>query len=128
MCFRIGQKAKRPEQRTVYKIVRLESGYLSSVIYPKKTVQHVWSYPGAVVRAVGETTTDLENDAMYTMAGIYVYLTKDLAKIYCYPGTRCVIIALSVNPKDWLFTSWNGQEATYKKVTIKEEQPFIEWY
>ena len=73
------------------------------------------------------------------VAGIYVYGTKEEAlkrapsgwwtPWYGIEGTSAkAVLKLEVDPADLLHVSISGKVATYRKVTVPEDQPYIEWY
>ena len=124
MCFFIDRRATCPRKRVVYKIVRKEgSGYLRSQF------QGRYYQPGVHRRSNGSTTLGCQANH-----GIYVYLELKEAKaqITNYPWRpwrrNDVIMRCEVAPMDWLHTSTCGKIATYHRITIPEEQPYIEWY
>jgi hypothetical protein len=137
MCFEVDKKAKRPRITTAYKVVTLRRGYLDSLVYGFKN-QTPWSYPGRTVRcSEGPTTyetprlvsTYKTSRLVSAKHGIYVYTSrrraeKAIRKSY---RTDLVILAVSVSPSCWLHTSTCGTKATYYKVTIKEQQPYLDW-
>ena len=123
MCFQINEKAKRPRKKYVYKTLRLtRNGYLESPIYLTS-----WQ-PGEVKEAKGTSYYIASKFPPVKRAfkGIYVYLTyKDAAY---YKSKYEVIVKLEVDPRDWIHTCYQGIRATYRKVKLLEEQPYIEFY
>lgn len=135
MCFPISKRAKKPRQTVAWKVVTINSrGYLQSKVHANQKWQ-----PGETVHRSGGPTTypsftycvpnTLEDAVAYH--GIYVYLDEKIAHSLCF-GMYNVVLKVRVSPKDFLHRGqyiWdNGMIATYDKVYVPEDQPYIEWY
>lgn len=118
MCILIDEKAKRPRNRFVYKLVyRSSPGVWVSPnyngIYKRGRVYKSSAMAGE------QTRHDASYSALpYTLAGVYVYLTKKRAEDNRQEFD--VILKLEVLPEDWLYSDANGK-ATYKKVKVISE-------
>lgn len=134
MCFLVNEDAQRPQCIKAFKVVELTwNGYLKSLSYRTS-----YSYPGYAVRCNGTQYTInsinfAKNGKRYANHGIYVYLDqrtaeRALGKI----KYNRVILRVIVDPADWLVSSKKSLNsllmATYKKVIIDEDQPYLEWY
>lgn len=140
MCFIINHRIRRSTRRTAYKLVQVHrrTSRVSSLVHNSK----YWE-PGVHHCSVGPITS---RGGRYAECGIYVYNTlaaayKALRRKYSgnYRGwfTRpwhtydLVIMKVIVEPADFLFQS-NGEDdqdvSTYRRVTVPEEQPYMEWY
>jgi hypothetical protein len=132
MCFQIEKFASRPRSRIAYKIVtRTPAGYLRSVTGKRfKPKGQYWSTPGATVhRSKGPTSKEGNWGSGNKNAahGIYVFRTvKDAKNMLWSPGQ--VILKVLVDPADWLHNDRYAGVATYEKVTIAEDQPYLDWY
>jgi hypothetical protein len=143
MCFQITGKRKVIDQakkkRVVWKRVDIDRhGYAKSPTVAAR--RKVWYGPGEVDYG-GGPTHDHNNEAV---GGIYVYLDKREAMFWDPDAdyvSKCGYVAswrsdvggkaairCLVDPDDLLHVNRRGTVATYKKVTVPEEQPFVEWY
>ncbi len=126
MCFRIDHGAKRPKRRKAYKIVHITRGGL--------VVSHIHNKHWQCNK-----THSIRKNACIHMQGsahegIYVYCSLAAAKDTFRYGniSDSVIMKVEVDPADWLYSSydngWCSGVATYRKVYVPEEQPYMEWY
>lgn len=128
MCFRIDRNADRPKRKYVYKVVQLRNHELRSVVQ----VSHTW-YPGTFeIRKNAITSRGVFDRAN---EGFYVYLNKADAENHANWGNYChlVVLRLIVDPADWLHSEKtyaydNPRVATYRRVTVPENQPDVEFY
>jgi hypothetical protein len=101
---------------------------MESNVYPRRGDK--WNTPGAIVERdkgrtynTGPTYYSWCSSALH---GIYVYTSEPGAKRCLYDSQK-VILKVLVNPKDLLHTSIDGDVATYERVTVAENQPWIDW-
>jgi len=123
MCFLIDDDATAPIQWTAWKVLILKGGYLYSPYNPSQKGGSDWTAGAAIQRSGGKTRW-----GVFAESGIYVYLNERVAlddARYHYNG---VVVEVAVDPKDWLYTSRDGSQATYDKVRVKVKQPYIDWY
>lgn len=120
MCFFIDQNATSRKSKVAWKVVDLcHNGDLKSEFYSK-----FYNYPGEDIhRKPGKTSNSWGSNAK---SGIYVFGTLKEAEDWC--GPYQIILKLKVSPADWLYSSVYGDDHTYDKVTVCENQPYIEWY
>lgn len=137
MCFQIDRTAERPGQRIAWKVVQVTcEGDVKSLI--RDTTRGWWPGPR---RATGPSYQVIYHGngkphSWLAYQGIYVYTTKHEAlRNNGYQGWRSghpytdyAVMKVLVDPEDWLHTSQDGRTATYKKVMVPENQPYIEWY
>lgn len=151
MCFRIDPEALCPRVTKAWKLVAVneKTGAVRSVCYRRKR----W-HTGINRRSRGPTMQPdpgyVRSDKYVASHGIYVYLTKADAfsantglswrpLIFPRIGEASVLLQVIVDPADWLHSSYqqvvgvHGEYrqrriATYRKVIVPEEQPYIEWY
>ena len=129
MCFVIVKRKKKPMNRVVWKVLRLvPSGHLLSP-YNHTSRPVVWQ-PGE--------TKELDQRFLLpghrtARQGFYVYLTEEKAHratrgFWRHPS-EFVVVKLQVSPKDLLRTSSIREGmATYRKVHMPENQPYVEFY
>ena len=133
MCFKINQKVKSSNCKIGYKVVRLfPAGTLRSVLYGRAD----WNTPrGMRRRSPGPTwvrsmpwIVDSLSTGRYAKHGIYIFRSVQIARCNCYPVDGDVILKVLLKPEDFIFEDSDGKIATYQKVTIAEEQPYLDWY
>ena len=137
MCFIIDEQGKKPRVRTVWKWVRLRAdGYLCS---PIRRTRQTWQ-PGAVMTAKPPYTDRCRGGPSWRSPlaenGIYVFLDYATAWYTARKwnlglgNNTWVIIKCHVDPKDFLYRGKHRDvnTATYKQVTVAEEQPYLSWY
>ena len=126
MCFDIDKNAERPVAKYGWKIVEQKhSGYLYSLFYDDISWQ-----PDIEQRMKPGVPTSIQNRAdRQAHGGIYVYTSKRTAlKAYRYWNSdEIFLMRVHIDPKDWLFTSTDGTQATYRGVTPCEVQPEFDW-
>ena len=139
MCFVIDKTAVAPETRVAYKVVLLAKGSGAVHSYYRgykwcTGVHELSAYARARTRAT------IRRNKEQAHQGFYVYMTLAAARRairslrFHADGKACVILKVCVDKKDWLYSNDLGGAvavlpvATYAKVTVPEEQPYIEWY
>lgn len=132
MCFVINMSAPRRESRIGYKVVRINKrGYLQSQYYHERVGGKRW-YPGAVVKcSPGPSSSRSSFGSQRAWNGIYVYTSAQIAKSAAGrygSGSSLVVLKVKVDPKDWRHTGTGGGVSLYGKVTVPEEQPYLDWY
>lgn len=120
MCFNIDPKAKPWRNQRAWKRLKLyDNGRLASPFYS----HYQWSTGINRMDRGATYYVTLYGDAV-AMHGIYVYKTKKQALLrVCHDE---VVVRLRVDSKDFLHTDGKDQ-ATYRKVELVENQPYIEW-
>jgi hypothetical protein len=114
-----------------------------SVLYNRKTSAECWNkVNGVVKRSRGKTATHSRwGYHSHSLNGIYVYLSRKQAEYVAKTsGRHCVVLEVEVDPEDHIYSSHLGgwgrwtdhnrkvRTATYEKVTVKEDQTYIDWY
>ena len=136
MCFVIDFTAERPINKVAYKIVQLTSaGYLRSTHFFRGSDTY-WSTPGATVhRSTGPThRSGFWGIEPCSSHGIYVYRTLASARraLRDFHDEPAVILKVLIDPADWIQSSYLPPRqlaiATYDKVTVAENQPYLDWY
>ena len=138
MCFVINPTLKPSKKRVVYKVVRIdERGQVGSIFN-----SYEWSTGTHVLPRGAMTSVINLYGVRITYKGFHVYLNKRDAveelkdiETQLNPNNICgllVVLKLKVNPNDCLYVGFDRYHgfklATYKKVTVPEDQPDIEWY
>lgn len=121
MCFEIRQPQKPWRNRVAWKVVQIcGDGYVSS------SMRVFFWAPGEVV-CKGGVYWSPGRSVREARAGIYVYRHEpDPLRLV----SNFVVLKVHVNPADFLYhgVDYNlKQVATYKKVFVPENQPYIEW-
>lgn len=125
MCFTVDgtQRDYWRKKTVVYKCVNLINGYVVSWWNPR-----FWYGPGEVKAGAGKSGF-CGMSGSRSHGGIYVYPTTKEA----HDGSNfaTVTLKLVVDPKDLIGAGHDlryRRVATYKKVIVPWDQPFIEWY
>ncbi len=103
--------------------MRVTRGYMASSMYPMRGDGRKWNTPGAIVtRDAGPT--QYHGSARH---GIYVYTSEAEAIDRAWDCDH-VVLKVLVSPTDLIHQSMRGrQTVTYEKVTVAEDQPWIDW-
>ena len=121
MCFPIDKNARKWTQNRVYKAVRLVNGK------PRSPYHFTRWHKGEVKRRSCGPTEEMFLDRCPSRAahGIYVYRTLNAA-VDNKRGAWSAVLVLEVDPSDFICTD-GKDKATYDKVRVADEQPYIEW-
>lgn len=144
MCFPINPDAKRPVQRTVWKILQQEDDVLlSPFLAYQKRAGNTYSMPFSlliqlpmdadqwtlrVAKNDPNTQSNMFDSNGYSLRGLYVYLNEqtardDLVNFWHrhFSAPKLVLVECLVHPVDWLYTSLDDgaskNTATYRVVT-----------
>lgn len=131
MCHCVDLEAKRPNRTQAYKVVEVRNGALSSVhasTYLNGVGVPKWE-KGKPIRAKrigrgvirGRKKFFGINHRGESTGGIYVYLNRRHALRMVAGHYDRVVIAVAIDPKDWLTSSRNAslcKIATYRKATM----------
>lgn len=134
MCFKIDRAAKRPKQRTVFKVVCIDMDDELTSPFKRRT-----RWAQGDVKQIGKTDPTTRNEGINAHCGIYVCLSRKDAEAAVASRAWLAVLEPTVDPKDWLFTSdaegalAHGSafarvlSATYRKVKVARRQRYLEW-
>lgn len=142
MCFMINPQAKRPRQRKAYKVARLHN---NGVVTSPVMNAYKWHTGEHRIAKTARTESEYIRGNQFAAAGFYVLHNKadaikerdkwNKSHANVFGDNPFVVLELEVEPKDWLHSndpvidiSNRGLVSTYRKVTVPEKQPDIEWY
>lgn len=139
MCFMIDIAATAPRKKYGYKVVRLKGHEVRSLYKNsfrwQTGVNWPRNYEGRIDRTLrrGDFSTSECGYESFACRGIYVYLNREhaLSRIREGLDKSLVLLKVELDPEDWLYSSVSGEAqcvATYRKVSVPEKQPQIEWY
>lgn len=140
MCFLIDRKAKRPTQKKVFKVVKINPH--TKLVHSPIKINTFWNQKSIIKIPKNARCSKLSYDySAYRISasGIYVFLNRREAEdIAIERGEEYVVLELDVNPKDWIHTSEfagagigtckKGLAATYRRVKVSPRQNYIRWY
>lgn len=137
MCFIIDPHGVVPSCRVAWKVVHVsESGYVYPIHFRWHKKRRIYQPGIAVHDRSGKAKTwvrsPYDRRSRVAHSGIYVYLTKKAAMCEnSIPGTgwgdRCILMRVSVDPKDFLFRCKVADIATYRRVDVDVDQPYFDW-
>lgn len=128
MCFILADKQERWENKTVWKILRIRGESLESLHGMGRKLN--W-WANTWVKAEGSPNPRaggfLGTPLFRSAGGIYVYKSEVSAGNRCRFYYNAVLIRLKVDPEDFLHHDRYNEIATYRKVYLDEDQPFVDF-